>query len=217
MLLRSHRPAVLQFLIANQVRHFAFPHQLTSEKSVCLHNLYHFLWLHGRGSSSAGNFAESPLDPGSERTCRIAQAEKWRPSTLADQQPRTSSRLGGAEGQGCHVRIAGRQQAIERVLRSANLSARCVNHPRLGMVWFLRRLLGVAPHANEDGYRLNADRGRLGCNTPFRKTVLMGSGLLCGATFPVDCDGADQRNNQDQNPAEKLRAPDRQPCHGSEP
>jgi hypothetical protein len=166
---------------------------------------------HSRHSEgpSAGNFAESPLNPSSERTCRIAQAEKWRPSTLADQKPRTSSRLGGAEGQGCRVRIAGRQQAIERVLGSPNLPARCVNHPCLGMVWSLRRLLGVAPHLHANGYRLNANRGRLGCDAPFRKTVLMASGFLRGATFPVDRDGADHRNDQDQNPAEKLQSPDR--------
>jgi hypothetical protein len=44
----------------------------------------------------------------------------------------------------------------------------------------------------------------------------MASGLVRGATFPVDGDGADHRNHQDQNPAEKLRSPDPQPCHGNE-
>jgi hypothetical protein len=84
------------------------------------------------------------------------------------------------------------------------------------MVWFLRGLLGVAPHPHPNGYRLSANRGRLRRDAPFSKTVLMATGLLRGATFPIDGDSADHRNHQDQNSAEKLRTPDGQPWHSSE-
>jgi hypothetical protein len=84
------------------------------------------------------------------------------------------------------------------------------------MVWFLRGLLGVAPDPHPNGYRLSANRGRLGRDAPFSKAVLIASGLLRGATFPIDGDSADHRNQQEQNYAEKLRTPDRQPCHSSE-
>jgi hypothetical protein len=83
------------------------------------------------------------------------------------------------------------------------------------MVWFLRGLLGVAPHPHPNGYRLSANRGRLGRDAPFSKTVLMATRLVRGTTFPIDGDSADHRNHQDQNSAEKLGTLDRQPCHGS--
>jgi len=44
----------------------------------------------------------------------------------------------------------------------------------------------------------------------------MASGLLLGATFPVDSDSSNHRNHEDQYPAKKLRTSDRQPCHSSE-
>jgi hypothetical protein len=44
----------------------------------------------------------------------------------------------------------------------------------------------------------------------------MTSGLLRRTTYLFDGDDAGHRNHQDQSPAEKLKSPDRQPCHGSE-
>jgi hypothetical protein len=68
-------------------------------------------------------------------------------------------------------------------------SRRRVDHPGLGMVRSLGRLLGVAPHLHDDGYRPSANRGRLERDAPFYKTVLMTSGLKRRVTSPVDGDG----------------------------
>ncbi len=163
-----------------------------------------------------GDFAQSPFDSGSEWTCRVAQAEKCRPRALAGQQARAVSRLGRVECHCRYVRITWRQHLIERGLRSSDLATFCVNHPRLRMVRSLGRLLGVAPDPHADRHRLTANRGRLGGKAPFRKAVLVASGLVGRAAFAFHRNSADHSDSQGQSTADELRSPNRQPSHGSE-
>ena len=97
------------------------------------------------------------------------------------------------------------------MLGSSDFPARCVDHPRLRVVWSLRRLLGVAPHANTHADGLGLDSAQHRRDAPLREAMLVTGGFERRTTLRVKGNTAGQRDPQEQNASRQARSTDR-PC-----
>ena len=92
------------------------------------------------------------------------------------------------------------------MLGSSDFPARCVDHPRLRVVWSLRRLLGVAPHANTDADGLGLDSAQHRRDAPLREAMLVTGGFERRTTLRVKGNGAGQRDPQEENASQQVRS-----------